>query len=201
MNSLHTLIFDYCDNLKFLFRGAQAQLPSLEVLTIQSCGNLESLPLHLLPKLEVLIVTRCVMLNLSFNSERPIQRLMMKYLHIEQCARQQTLPQWIQGASNTLRTLLISNFHCLEKLPEWLNTMTDLKMLHIVNCPQLLHLPSEMHRLRALEDLIIDGCPELVENVNHSLVSTGPLSLTSNVFPLEKQEKGNFFFKCFHDCA
>ncbi|XP_068472678.1 disease resistance protein RGA2-like [Phaseolus vulgaris] len=161
LNSLHTLIFEYSDNLKFLFQGAQAQLPSLKVLIIQSCGNLESLPLHLLPKLEVLIVTRCVMLNLSFNSERPIQRLMMKYLHIEQCARQQTLPQWIQGASNTLRTLLISNFHCLEKLPEWLNTMTDLKMLHIVNCPQLLHLPSEMHRLRALEDLIIDGCPEL----------------------------------------
>jgi len=161
LNNLHTLIFEYCDNLKFLFRGAQALLPSLKVLVIQSCGSLESLPLHILPKLEVLIVTRCVMLNLSLNSERPIQRLMMKYLHIDQCAPRQELPQWIQGASNTLRTLLISNCHWLEMLPEWLNTMTHLKMLHIVNCPRLLHLPSDMHRLRALEDLIIDGCPEL----------------------------------------
>nr|XP_007162202.1 hypothetical protein PHAVU_001G132700g [Phaseolus vulgaris]ESW34196.1 hypothetical protein PHAVU_001G132700g [Phaseolus vulgaris] len=152
---LHSLIFEYCDNLKFLFRGAQTQLPSLEVLMIQSCENLESLPLHLLPKLEVLILTRCVMLNLSLISERPIQRLMIKNLYIEQykcdfsCSGLHTLPQWIQGASNTLRTLSILNCHCLEKLPEWLNTMTHLKMLHI------------MHRLGALEDLIIDGCPEL----------------------------------------
>ncbi|WVZ05211.1 hypothetical protein V8G54_018557 [Vigna mungo] len=161
LNNLHTLIFEYCDNLKFLFRGAQTQLSSLEVLIIQSCGSLESLPLHILPKLEVLIVTRCVMLNLSFNSERPIQKLKMKYLHIEHCARQHTLPEWIQAASNTLRTLLILNCHCLEMLPEWLSTMKHLKMLHIVNCPQLFHLPCDMHCLRALEDLVIDGCPEL----------------------------------------
>ncbi|XP_014494980.1 disease resistance protein RGA2-like [Vigna radiata var. radiata] len=161
LNNLHTLIFEYCDNLKYLFRGAQAQLSSLEVLIIQSCGSLESLPLHILPKLEVLIVTRCVMLNLSLNSERPIPRSKMKYLHIEHCPRQHTLPEWIQAASNTLRTLSILNCHCLEMLPEWLSTMTHLKMLHIVNCSQLFHLPSNMHCLRALEDLIIDGCPEL----------------------------------------
>jgi len=161
LNNLHTLIFEYCDNLKFLFQGAEAQLSSLEVLIIQSCGSLESLPLHILPKLDVLIVTRCVMLNLSLNSETAIQRLKMKYLHIEQCPRQQTLPEWIQAASNTLRTLIILNCHCLEVLPEWLSTLTQLKMLHIVNCPQLLDFPSNMHCLRALEDLIIDGYPEL----------------------------------------
>jgi len=71
------------------------------------------------------------------------------------------LPEWIQAASNTLRTLSILNCDYLEMLPEWLSTMTHLKMLHIVNCPQLFHLPSDMHRLRALEGLIIDGCPEL----------------------------------------
>ncbi|XP_047178136.1 putative disease resistance protein RGA3, partial [Vigna umbellata] len=74
LNHLHTLVFEYCDNLKFLFRGAQTQLPSLEVLIIQSCGKLECLPFHILPKIEVLIVTRCLMLILSLNSEIPIQR-------------------------------------------------------------------------------------------------------------------------------
>ncbi|KAL2565421.1 hypothetical protein AAZV13_19G106200 [Glycine max] len=39
--------------------------------------------------------------------------------------------------------------------------MTHLKILHIANCPQLLYLPSGMHRLSALEELSIDGCPEL----------------------------------------
>jgi len=101
------------------------------------------------------------MLNLSLNCENPIHKLRMKFLHIEQCPRQLTLPQWIQGAADTLQTLLISNLHNLEMLPEWITALTHLKMLHIVNCPQLLHLPSDMHRLGALEDLTIDGCSEL----------------------------------------
>ncbi|KHN03885.1 Disease resistance protein RGA2 [Glycine soja] len=159
LSNVHTLSFEYCDNLKFLFR--RAQLPSLEVLHVQSCGSLESLPLHILPKLEALLVRQCGMLNLSLNYESAIQRLRMKFLHLEHCPRQQTLPQWILGAADTLQTLLIINFHSLKMLPEWLTTMTHLKMLHIVNCPLLLCLPSDMHCLTALEDLSIDGCPEL----------------------------------------
>jgi len=42
-----------------------------------------------------------------------------------------------------------------------LSTMTRLKRLYILNCPQLLSLPSDMHRLTTLEDLRIGGCPEL----------------------------------------
>ncbi|KAG5083392.1 hypothetical protein JHK84_053430 [Glycine max] len=159
LRNLHTLSFEYCDNLKFLFKVAQVS--SLEVLIVQSCGSLESLPLHILPKLESLFVKRCERLNLSFNSESPIQKLRMKLLHLEHFPRQQILPQWIEGATNTLQTLFIVNFHSLEMLPEWLTTMTHVKMLHIVNCPRLLYFPSDMNRLSALEDLDIDGCPEL----------------------------------------
>ncbi|KAG4915925.1 hypothetical protein JHK87_053482 [Glycine soja] len=159
LRNLQYLSFEYCDNLKFLFRGVQ--IPSLEVLLIQSCGRLESLPLHFLPKLEVLFVIQCEMLNLSLNNESPIQRLRLKLLYLEHFPRQQALPHWIQGAADTLQTLSILNCHSLKMLPEWLTTMTRLKTLHIVNCPQLLSLPSDMHHLTALEVLIIDGCPEL----------------------------------------
>ncbi|CAJ1912000.1 unnamed protein product [Sphenostylis stenocarpa] len=162
LRNLHTLSFEFCDNLMFLFRGAQ-QLGSLEVLIVQSCRSLKSFPFHILPKLEVLFVIRCEMLNLSLNCESPIHKLRMKFLHIEQCPRQQILPRWIEGAAETLQTLLISNFHSLEMLPQWLTTMTRLKMLHIVNCPKLLYLPSGMNRLSALEDLSIDGCLELCQ--------------------------------------
>ncbi|XP_029127057.1 putative disease resistance protein RGA4 [Cajanus cajan] len=159
LNNLHTLSFEYCDNLKFLFR--RAQLTSLKVLLVQSCGCLESLPLHILPKLEVLFVIRCMTLNLSLNCESPNHSLRMKLLHLEHCPRQQTLPQWIQGAADTLQRLFILNCDSLEVLPEWLTRMSHLKMLHIFNCPQLLSLPNDMHSLTALEDLSIDGCPEL----------------------------------------
>jgi len=157
LRNLHTLSFEHCGNLKFLFR--REQLAFLEVLIIQSCGSLQFLPLHFLPKLEVLFVSRCEMLNL--NCERPIQTLRMKFLHLDQCPKLHTMPQWIQGSVDTLRTLLIFNCHSLRMFPEWLTTMTRLKMLHIVNCPKLLCLPGEMHGLTALDDLIIEGCPEL----------------------------------------
>ncbi|KAJ1429930.1 Leucine-rich repeat domain superfamily [Sesbania bispinosa] len=41
--------------------------------------------------------------------------------------------------------------------------MTGLKRLHILHCPQLLSLPSGMHHLTALEELVIYGCPELCQ--------------------------------------
>ncbi|XP_027352861.1 putative disease resistance protein RGA3 isoform X2 [Abrus precatorius] len=160
LSNLQSLGFEHCVNLKFLFRGA-AELPSLQALFVQSCGNLESLPLYILPKLEVLLVIRCEMVKMPLNYETPIKKLMMKFLHLEHLPRQMTLPQWIEGASDTLKTLLILDFPSLEMLPEWLTRMTDLKTLHIVNCDQLMCLPSDMHHLTALEDLTIDGCPEL----------------------------------------
>ncbi|KHN44956.1 Disease resistance protein RGA2-like protein [Glycine soja] len=103
-----------------------------------------------LPKLKVLSVRHCKMLNLSLNCESAIHKLRMKFLHLEHCPRQQTLPQWILGAADTLQTLLIINSHSLKMVPEWLTTMTHLKMLHIVNCSLLLCLPSDMHHLIAL---------------------------------------------------
>ncbi|KAL2945714.1 hypothetical protein AAZX31_U034100 [Glycine max] len=135
LTNLHTLSFCCCDNLKFLFRGSQ--FSSLEVLYVQSCGNLESLLLHILPKPEALLVMRCEKLNLS-------------------------LGYAMSKARDTLQTLFILNCDNLKMLPEWLTTITHLKMLQIVNCPQLLNLPSGMHRLMStLEDLSINGCPEL----------------------------------------
>ena len=89
LTNLHTLSFCCCDNLKFLFRGSQ--FSSLEVLYVQSCGNLESLLLHILPKPEALLVMRCEKLNLSLGYGSQIQRSRMKYLHFEQCLRQETL--------------------------------------------------------------------------------------------------------------
>ncbi|KAG2405640.1 putative disease resistance protein [Vigna angularis] len=154
-DSLNHVLFPKSNRL--LLR--REQLAFLEVLVIQSCGSLQLLPLHVLPKLEVLIVSRCEMLNLNYESS--IHRLRMKFLHLEHCPKMHTLPQWVEGSVDTLRTLLILNCHSLEMFPEWLKTMSSLKRLHIVNCHKLLCLPSEMHSLTALDDLTIEGCPEL----------------------------------------
>ncbi|MCI16191.1 disease resistance protein, partial [Trifolium medium] len=72
-----------------------------------------------------------------------------------------TLPEWIEGAVETLETMLIYELPNLHTLPECLTTMTHLKRLDIIRCAQLLSLPSDIHCLTALEHLVIDECPVL----------------------------------------
>ncbi|KAJ1415632.1 Winged helix-like DNA-binding domain superfamily [Sesbania bispinosa] len=111
---------------------------------------------------QTLSVINCKRLNLSLKEESPIQRLRLEILELEVFPELQILPQWIEGAAGTLQCLIIDNFRNLKMLPECLTTMTHLKRLDIVNCPQLLSLPSDMHHLTAhLEELRIIDCPEL----------------------------------------
>ncbi|KAJ1430007.1 Winged helix-like DNA-binding domain superfamily [Sesbania bispinosa] len=170
LTHLQVLGFYRCDNLKILFNGAQ--LDSLEDLYVDSCRSLESLPLYILPQLQTLLVINCKRLNLSWKAESPIQqsmnheitiqRLRLEILQLVDFPELQMLPQWIEGATGTLQSLIIYNFPNLKMLPECLTTMTHLKILRIGNCPQLLSLPSNMHHLTAhLEELLIFGCPEL----------------------------------------
>ena len=111
------------------------------------------------------------MINLSLYNERRNQRLTMKHLSIRKLTGLLKFPSWIEGAVDTLETLLIYEFPNLTILPECLTTMTRLKRLLIFDCPQLSSLPSDMHRLTTLEYLVIEGCPE---NVNLSQVRTDP---------------------------
>jgi Leucine-rich repeat (LRR) protein len=159
---LQNLGFYRCYNLKFLFDGAQ-QLPFLETLAVESCGSLESLPLNCLPKLQTLYLRDCKKLDMStsLNNENPIQKLKLKHLHLLEFPGLLTFPRWIEGAADTLETLVISNFPNLKMLPECLTTMTRLKRLRIRHCPQLSTLPNDIKRLTALEYLHIFSCPEL----------------------------------------
>ncbi|RDX69874.1 putative disease resistance protein RGA3, partial [Mucuna pruriens] len=160
LSNLQTLSFEYCDNLKFLFeREELTQLSSLQILVIRSCGSLKSLPLHILPKLEALFVADCEMLNLLVDDESPIQGLKMKFLHVENFPRLTRLPGWIEGAADTLQTMMIYNLPKLWTLPECLPRMTHLKRLHVAECPSLLFPQNHMHRLTTLEDLSVDGSP------------------------------------------
>ncbi|KAG4915926.1 hypothetical protein AAZX31_19G126600 [Glycine max] len=170
LSNLQTLSFEYCVNLKFLLEKAQlTQLSSLQILVVRSCGSLMSLPLHILPKLDALFVADCGMINLFLGDESPIKRLRMKFLHVENFPGLRVLPEWIEGAADTLQTLMIYNLPKLEFLPECLPRMTHLKRLHVAECPSLLFLPSHIHCLTTLEDLSVDGCPAWEYMASHSL--------------------------------
>ncbi|XP_045793318.1 disease resistance protein RGA2-like [Trifolium pratense] len=160
LNHLQFLAFSYCKNMNFFFSMAH-QLTSLETLSLYSCWNLKSLPLHIFPKLQTLIIVDCKMLNMSLNNENTIQKLRLKHLCIGDFPRLLTLPGWIEGAAETLETLTIYKFPNLKTLPMCLTTLTRLKKLYIYDCPQISSLPCDIHHLTSLEDLVIEDCPEL----------------------------------------
>ncbi|KAK2400348.1 putative disease resistance protein RGA3 [Trifolium repens] len=59
LSSLEKLQFSHCDNLMFSFEGIQ--FPKLKQLIFISCGNLKSLPFHIIPNIETLSIEDCNM--------------------------------------------------------------------------------------------------------------------------------------------
>ncbi|XP_057417764.1 putative disease resistance protein RGA1 [Lotus japonicus] len=156
LSNLQILCFEYCCNLKILF--TRVQLVSLEALFVHSCWSLQSLPLYILPQLVALSVVDCKMLNVSLlSNDRPILR--MNFLHLEDLPELEELPAWIHGAADTLQTLIIRNLEL--QIPPPFRVLPHLKRFHVANCPTLAILSFDMNDLAALEDLSIDGCPEL----------------------------------------
>ncbi|CAJ2673563.1 unnamed protein product [Trifolium pratense] len=73
LSSLEFLAFSYCDNLMISFDGIQ--FPKLKVLSFVSCGNLKSLPFHIISNIECLLIEDCKMVILSKgddNNQYPI---------------------------------------------------------------------------------------------------------------------------------
>jgi Leucine-rich repeat (LRR) protein len=160
LSSLEILSFTDCDNLMFSFEGIQ--FPKLKVLSFISCGNLKSLPFHIIPNLESLVIKNCNMVILSMgDNNNQIPKLKLKLLGLDSLPQIVTFPQWLQGCANTLNTLVIHDCENLEELPKWFSTFISLKNLDIEKCPKLISLPEDVHHLQNLERLQILSCPGL----------------------------------------
>ncbi|KAK2416981.1 putative disease resistance protein RGA3 [Trifolium repens] len=188
LTHLQDLAFQNCENMKLEFSG-EKQLTSIETLSLFSCGSLESLPLHIFPKLQSLEIVDCKMLNLSLNNESPVRKLTMKLLCLGDISGLLTLPGWIEGAAETLESLVLYKLPNLQTLPECLTTMTHLKKLLIRNCPQLLSLPSGIHHLTALEQLVIKGCPELCRKCKPQSGEYWPMIAHIKILFIEEEEE------------
>lgn len=162
LSSLQTLRIELCNNLESLFVGIK--LPALRVLCVANCRRLKSLRLDIehFPALETLLVDNCDMLELSAGHEDQNSQLRLKVLTVISLPQLVTLPPWLQGSVNTLQYLSISSCNNLVVLPEWLSAMNCLKTLCITDCPNMLSVPNDIHRLPILERSEIDGYPELL---------------------------------------
>ncbi|CAJ2673564.1 unnamed protein product [Trifolium pratense] len=183
LSSLEILEFNNCDNLMFSFEGIQ--FPKLKLLSFSYCGNLKSLPFHIIPNIETLIIIDCnmVILSMGDDNNNQIPKLKLKLIRLASLPQIVTFPQWFQGCANTLRSLIIENCENLEELPNWFSTFISLKNLLIENCPKLISLPEDV--LPNLEHLIMSGCPELYRRYDMlPLDKIGTRYHISNMLPL-----------------
>ncbi|CAN6576059.1 unnamed protein product [Malus baccata var. baccata] len=133
-------------------------MKSLRYLFITDCGNLTSLPrdMSYLAALHTLIIEDCKQLDLANGNYQQIP-MRLRRLVITGVPRMVALPEWLQGAANTLRVLCIWGCENLDALPEWLTSFTSLRILDLRVCPKLVSLPEGMHRL----EVKIEDCPQL----------------------------------------
>ncbi|CAL2272365.1 unnamed protein product [Prunus armeniaca] len=132
-------------------------LDSLRFLFISECPNLTCLPCErsYLVSLRTLIIYKCTQLDLS-NENYQGTPLRLQQLHIIDVPQMVALPEWFQGAANTLQVLVIKKCENLEALPGWLTSFTSLKKLVLDSCKKLLSLPEGIHSLTTLELKIIN---------------------------------------------
>ncbi|KAL6272932.1 hypothetical protein ACE6H2_023624 [Prunus campanulata] len=137
-------------------------LKSLRFLSIIECSNLTSLPRETsyLASLWTLWIYKCKQLDLG-NVNYQGTPLRLQKLWIQGVPRMVALPEWLQGAANTLQILVIGCCENLEALPEWLASFTSLTKLIIGECPKLSSLSKGIRSLTSLRELVIENCPEL----------------------------------------
>ncbi|KAB2608232.1 disease resistance protein RGA2-like [Pyrus ussuriensis x Pyrus communis] len=190
LQSLQTLVLSGCVNLEELPRDMrklislrslvittkQSSFPengvgcltSLRFLVIMECSNLTCLPrdMSYLTSLRTLVIAICEQLDLVMENYQVIS-LRLQKLWIKGVPRMVALPEWFQGAANTLQVLVIEDCENLEALPGWLTSFKSLRRLKLKSCPKLLSLPDEMHRLTALTEVRIADCPDLERRCQH----------------------------------
>ncbi|PQM35661.1 putative disease resistance protein RGA1 [Prunus yedoensis var. nudiflora] len=133
-------------------------LKSLRFLCIWNCGNLTSLPsdMSYLAALRTLVIYKCKRLELV-NGNYQVIALRLQKLVIDGVPKMLALPEWLQGAAETLQDCYIIHCDNLEALPGWLTNFRSLRKLVLDSCRKLLYLPEEVHPL----ELTIENCPKL----------------------------------------
>ncbi|KAK8542918.1 hypothetical protein V6N12_015494 [Hibiscus sabdariffa] len=155
-----------CYELECLPEGMH-YLTSLRSLSLIACPNLVSLPrsLKFLTKLEVLQIHVCREINLKMEPEGEEDRdlkLSLKTFSLKNLYNLRDLPRLLlQGSSSTLQTIRIIGCPNFVELATWLQDLTSLYRLDVIDCRELSTLPEGMDCLPRLEQLNIEQCPKL----------------------------------------
>ncbi|KAK8525089.1 hypothetical protein V6N12_029934 [Hibiscus sabdariffa] len=134
------------------------RLHSLYDLTIMRCPRLSSIPGNSISSLNCL---RKLTIG-GFSGELqefPGLSASLRVLHLIGWKRLKSLPHQLQLLT-ALEELTIEEFQGMKTLPEWLGTLSSLKLMQLISCHNLMHLPSVdvMRSLSNLERFYITKC-------------------------------------------
>ena len=125
--------------------------------------------------LRTLVVDECEQLELASGPDEVINnQLSLQTLMIYKLPETTALPNWLQGAADTLHILGVQDCCKLAALPEWSPNLTTLETLAIIDCPNLSSLPEGMERLTSLTRLGIKGCDALEERCKRQIGEDWP---------------------------
>ncbi|KAK1552348.1 hypothetical protein Q3G72_015153 [Acer saccharum] len=163
---LKTLYIRSCRKLEFLPPGeTMRQYPLLEHLCIgSSCDSLRSLPLASFPKLKSLVVWDCA--NFSTISITK-DHMSIDALEIGDCPKLVSFPK-VGLLTPNLTSILIYNCMNLKVLPEQLHKLRSLQSLFINECPELESIPNGGFP-NSLSSLCINSCHKLTPNTSWGL--------------------------------
>ncbi|KAL4290190.1 hypothetical protein GQ457_14G004730 [Hibiscus cannabinus] len=131
--------------------------PSLKVLNIIECDNLNSVPrMSRFSSLEELTIGWCS--ELGWMGDEPFSSH-LKSLTIRDCENLRSIPS-LDGLSSLLE-LTLKACRGLTSLPPGLSTCTSLRRLLIEDCSNLESIPEDVGQLYSLEKLTIVKCNEL----------------------------------------
>lgn len=160
-------------------------MDKLIVVDLSNCQYLTSTPdfgIIEVPNLEMLILENCQRLEEVHSSIEKLQRLTL--LNMKGCKNLEKLPSSI--SLKYLRTFILSGCSKLKKLPDMdgmrslsklyldgtaidelqtnlVNSLSDLVLLNLRDCKNLLALPSFICNLQSLKQLILAGCLRISE--------------------------------------
>ena len=154
--SLHTLIIEGCSDLR-IFPASIARCTSLKVLTITNCKRLTYLNyIESLTSLQVLIIQNC---GFVLSLPRNIGNLTsLQVLTLDTCEYMEEFPDSI-GNLTSLQVLSIKNCLNLYLFEPSITRCASLRVLTIENCGYIDRLAMVIKELKSLHVLTINTCP------------------------------------------
>ena len=169
-----TNLEEWKDAKELTSAGEVLVFPCLEEMIIKGCNELRDLPdsLHTCVSIQKLVVMDCpklsslpgVLSRISLPSTSSIHSSLQTLKLYQSLPFLDQIPYFI-----ALKILWIQEFGKMVALPEGLDHLSSLQELYIVDCENLMILPPEetMRRLTKLKKLVIYGCPQLNNQIDH----------------------------------